>query len=93
MSNIADNKKIRSHLKELFERENYSKIILEIESVYNESERDSFLHNLYGICKTLNPKKSQNDLVIALENFKNGYLKGKNSLQGLHSLENYPRSR
>jgi len=89
MSNIADNKKIRSHLKELFERENYSKIILEIESVCNESERDSFLHNLYGICKTLNPKKNQNDLVIALENFKNGYLKGKNSLQGLHSLENF----
>ena len=57
MSNIADNKKIRSHLKDLFERENYSKIILEIESISNESERDSFLHNLYGICKTLNPKK------------------------------------
>ena len=63
---MADNKKIRSHLKELFERENYSKIILEIESICNGSERDSFLHNLYGICKTLNPKKNQNDLVIFL---------------------------
>ena len=89
MSNIADHKKIRTHLKDLFENKDYSKIIHEIESAYNEDERDSFLHNLYGICKTLNPQKNQNDLIIALENFKNGYLKGKKSLQGLHNLENF----
>ena len=89
MSNIVDNKKIRSHLKDLFERKNYSKIILEIESISDENERDSFLHNLYGACKTLNPNRSQKDLLLALDNFKNAYLKGKNSLQGLHSLENF----
>ncbi len=89
MSNIADNKKIRSHLKDLFERKNYSKIILEIESISDENERDSFLHNLYGVCKTLGPNRNEKDLLLALYNFKNAYLKGKNSLQGLHSLENF----
>ena len=70
MSNIADHKKIRTHLKNLFENKNYSKIINEIESICKEDERDPFLHNLYGICKTLNLKKNQDDLIIALENFK-----------------------
>ena len=89
MSNIADNKKIRSHLKDLFERKSYSKIILEIENISAENERDSFLHNLYGACKALNPNRNEKDLLVALDNFKNAYLKGKNTLQGLHSLENY----
>ena len=87
MSNIADNNKIRSQLKDLFERKKYSQIILEIESM--SGERDSFLHNLYGVCKTLSSKRNKEDLIIALDNFKNAYLKGKNSLQGFNSLENF----
>ena len=89
MSNIADKKKIRSHLKDLFEKKNYSKIILEIEKMSNENKRDSFLLNLYGICKTLSSNGKQKDLLIALNNFKNAHLKEKNSLQSLHSLENF----
>ena len=89
MSNTADNKKIRNHLKDLFEKKNYSKIILEIESISDENERDSFFHNLYGVCKTLNSNRNEKDLLTALDNFKNAYLKGKNSLQGLHGLENF----
>ena len=89
MSNIADNKKIRSHLKDLFERKKYSKIILKIENISGENERNSFLHNLYGTCKALSPNRNEKDLLVALDNFKNAYLKGKNTLQGLHSLENF----
>ena len=89
MSNIADNKKIRSHLKDLFERKKYSKIILKIENISGENERNSFLHNLYGTCKVLSPNRNEKDLLVALDNFKNAYLKGKNTLQGLHSLENF----
>ncbi len=89
MANMADHKKIRTHLKDLYNNKNYLEIIFEIDRIYPEDERDSFLHNLYGICKTLSPNRSKKDLLVALANFKSGYLKEKNSLQSYHSLENF----
>ena len=86
---MADNKKIRARLKNFFEKKNYQKIIFEIENICKEDERDSFLYNLYGICKTLNPNREKKDLYVALSNFKAGYLKEKKSLDGLNSLENF----
>ena len=82
---MADHKKIRTHLKDLYNNKNYLEIIFEIDRIYQEDERDSFLHNLYGICKILSPNRSKKDLVVALANFKSGYLKEKNSLQSYHS--------
>ena len=63
-------------LQELFEKQNYSKIISEITSKTKENERNAGLFVLLGISRiSLNKNKNKNEVNIAVSDFKKGYLK------------------
>ncbi len=77
-------------LQELFEKQNYSKIISEITSKTKENERNAGLFVLLGISRiSLNKNKNKNEVNIAVSDFKKGYLKEKESVNGLNALTNF----
>jgi len=77
-------------LQELFEKQNYSKIISEITSKTKENERNAGLFVLLGISRiSLNKNKDKNEVSIAVSDFKKGYLKEKESVNGLNALTNF----
>ena len=77
-------------LQELFEKKNYLKIISEITSKTKENERNAGLFVLLGISRiSLNKNKDKNEISIAVSDFKKGYLKEKESVNGLNGLTNF----
>ena len=64
-------------LQELFKQRQYSKVIFEITSKTIEQERSSSLCNLLGICRIESNRKDKDSLLLALKDFKQGYLKEK----------------
>ena len=64
-------------LQELFKQKEYSKIIFEITSKTIEEERSSSICNLLGICRIESNRKDKDSLLLALRDFKQGYLKEK----------------
>ena len=72
------------------EKQNYSKIISEITSKTKENERNAGLFVLLGISRiSLNKNKDKNEVSIAVSDFKKGYLKEKESVNGLNALTNF----
>ena len=85
---MTSNKKLVLELQELFKKKEYSKVVFEITSQTNEQERSSFLSNLLGLSRVSNNKKNIDVLNLAIKDFKNGYLKEKNTNHALDSLAN-----
>ena len=82
--------KLEFELQELYETKNYSKIISEITSKTKENERNAGLFVLLGISRiSLNKNKDKNEVSIAVSDFKKGYLKEKESVNGLNALTNF----
>ena len=73
--------------KKLFSEKKFSKIINEIENF--ETNKTSQIINILGVCKMMKKNKSKEDLISANHNFKEAYLKEKNSLYGLEALVNF----
>ena len=86
---MTSNKKLVLELQELFKKKEYSKVVFEITSQTNEQERSSFLFNLLGLSRVSNNKKNIDVLNLAIKDFKNGYLKEKNTNHALDSLANF----
>ena len=86
---MTSNKKLVLELQELFKQKEYSKVVFEITSQTNEQERPSFLYNLLGLSRVSNNKKNIDVLNLAIKDFKNGYLKEKNTNHALDSLANF----
>ena len=62
----------------LFSEKKFSQIIEEIEKF--EKFKTSQILNILGVCKMLQNNRSKEDLISANENFRQAYLKEKNSL-------------
>tara|TARA_B100001250_G_C19810416_1_gene795437 strand:- start:620 stop:2290 length:1671 start_codon:yes stop_codon:yes gene_type:complete len=73
--------------KKLFSEKKFSQIINEIENF--ETNKTSQIINILGVCKMMKKNKSKEDLISANHNFKEAYLKEKNSLYGLEALVNF----
>jgi len=76
------------NLKKLFLEKKYSQIISIIENDINESDQNSGLLNLSGVCKNL----LGNDIEIiksSQEDFRKAYLKEKNTPNAIHALKNF----
>ena len=81
--------KLEIELQESFKKKEYSKVIFEITSRTNEDERSSSLCNLLGISRIESNKKDKNTLLLATKDFKQGYLKEKNTIHAINCLGNY----
>ena len=74
---------------ELFKKKEYSKIIFQITSETIEEERSAFLCNLLGLSRISNNKKNKDALILAIKDFKFGYLKEKTSIHAIDALANF----
>ncbi len=81
--------KLEIELQELFKQKQYSKIIFEITSQTEDEERSSFLYNLLGLSRISNDRKNKDSLSMALRDFKQGYLKEKNTNHAIDCLANF----
>ena len=76
-------------IKKLLQKKNFEEAIVFIESNFSNIEKTSEIHNILGFCK-LRKKNSNNfDLLSAIENFRDCYLKEKNTNQGIEGLLNF----
>ena len=76
-------------LQELFKQKQYSKIIFEITTQTQDEERSSSLCNLLGLSRISNDRKNKDTLSMALKDFKQGYLKEKNTNHAIDCLGNF----
>ena len=81
--------KLEIELQELFKQKQYSKIIFEITSQTQDGERSSSLCNLLGLSRISNDNKNKVSLSMALRDFKQGYLKEKNTNHAIDCLANF----
>ena len=78
-----------SKLKKLFEEKRYSEIVLDIEALTTENDRNPALHNLLGICRASQKGKSDRDIKYALNDFETAFYKDKFGEISLESLCNH----
>ena len=76
-------------LQNLFKEKKYSEIIFEITSKTKEEDRNAGLFVLLGISRMSLGKKDKNQVSLAVNDFKKGYLKEKESVNGLNALTNF----
>ena len=76
-------------LQDLFRKKKYSEIIFEITTKTKEEERNAGLFVLLGISRISLNKKKKDQVQLAVNDFKKGYLKEKTSENGLNALVNF----
>ena len=81
--------KLEKETAELFKQKQYSKVIFEITSETKQEERSAFLCNLLGLSRIANNKNNKEFLISAIEDFKFGYLKEKNTIHAIDGLANF----
>ena len=87
MNDIGAMKVIR--VKELFLKKNYEEVIVFIENNFSNIEQTSEILNILGVSKLQKKNSSNFDLLSAIENFRECYLKEKNTNQGIEGLLNF----
>ena len=81
--------KLELETTELFKQKEYSKVVYEITSQTKEEQRSTLLCNLLGLSRIINNKQNKAALILAIKDFKTGYLKKENILNSLDSLANF----
>ena len=76
-------------LQDLFREKKYSDIIFEITTKTKEEERNAGLFVLLGISRISLDKKSEDQVKLAVSDFKKGYLKEKKTENGFNALVNF----
>ena len=75
-------------LQNSYKEKKYSEIIFKITSQTKEEERNAGLFVLLGISRMSLNKKDKDQITLAVQDFKKGYLKEKESVNGLNALTN-----
>jgi len=75
-------------LQNSYKEKKYSEIILKITSQTKEEDRNAGLFVLLGISRMSLDKKNKDQIKLAVQDFKKGYLKEKESTNGLNALTN-----
>ena len=65
------------NVKDLFVRKKYQEVIKKIEEFSSIKERPAGLSNLIGVCKILKSERNKNEIISALSDFEDSYLKSK----------------
>ena len=76
-------------LQNLYKNKKYSEIIYQITSRTTEEERNAGLFVLLGISRMSLNLKDKNQVSLATQEFKKGYFKERESVNGLNALTNY----
>ena len=76
-------------LQDLFRKKKYSEIIFEITTKTKEEERNAGLFVLLGISRISLNKKKRDQVQLAVNDFKKGYLKEKTTENGFNALVNF----
>jgi protein O-GlcNAc transferase len=76
-------------VKELFLKKDYEEVIFLIENNFSNIEKTSAILNILGVCKLQKKNSSNFDLLSAIEDFRDCYLKEKNTNQGIEGLLNF----
>ena len=77
-------------LKRLFFEKKYNKLIFEIQTTIEKKHQNTAIQNLLGACITLRTDgKSKEDLIWATKIFKEAYLGGNRTNDGLFALVNF----
>ena len=76
-------------VKKLFLKKNFEEAIILIENSFSDIEKTSEILNILGVCKLQKENSSNFDLLSAIENFRDCYLKEKNTNQGIEGLLNF----
>ena len=75
-------------LQNSYKEKKYSEIIFKITSQTKEEDRNAGLFVLLGISRMSLDKKNKDQVTLAVQDFKKGYLKEKESTNGLNALTN-----
>ena len=75
-------------LQNSYKEKKYSEIIFKITSQTKEEDRNAGLFVLLGISRMSLDKKNKDQVTLAVQDFKKGYLKEKESANGLNALTN-----
>ena len=76
-------------LQDLLRKKKYSEIIFEITTKTKEEERNAGLFVLLGISRISLNKKNKDQVQLAVDDFKKGYLKDKTSKNSFNALVNF----
>ena len=76
-------------VKKLFVEKKFEETIVLIENSFSNIEKTSEILNILGVCKLQKKNFSNFDLLSAIENFRDCYLKEKNTNQGIEGLLNF----
>ena len=76
-------------VKKLLAEKKFEEVIVFIENSFSHIEKTSEILNILGVCKLQKKNFSNFDLLTAIENFRDCYLKEKNTSQGIEGLLNF----
>ena len=76
-------------VKKLLLKKNFEEAIILIEGTFSNIEKTSEILNILGVCKLQKKNSNDFDLLSAIENFRDCYLKEKNTNQGIEGLLNF----
>ena len=82
-------KDLELKLQDLYKKKKYSEIIFQITSKTTEEERNAGLFVLLGISRMSLGLKDKNQVSLAVQDFKKGYLKEQNGVNGFNALTNF----
>ena len=77
------------NVKDLFVRKKYQEVIKKIEEFSSIKDRPAGLSNLIGVCKILKSERNKNEIISALSDFEDSYLKSKKNEIGIEALTNF----
>tara|TARA_B110001452_G_C15218624_1_gene422486 strand:- start:190 stop:1857 length:1668 start_codon:yes stop_codon:yes gene_type:complete len=76
-------------VKKLLVKKNFEEVTLFIENTFTDIEKSSEILNILGYSKLQKKTFNDLDLLSAIENFRDCYLKEKNTKQGIEGLANF----
>ena len=76
-------------VKKLLLKKNFEEIIILVENTFSDVEKTPEILNILGVSKLQKKNSNDFDLLSAIENFRDCYLKEKNTNQGIEGLLNF----
>ena len=76
-------------VKKLLLKNKFEEIIILVENTFSDVEKTPEILNILGVSKLQKKNSNDFDLLSAIENFRDCYLKEKNTNQGIEGLLNF----